>query len=181
MAQTGVVTILGLEQKSGTGKNGKPYTISKIKASDGNTYDTFEIPLYQAASAAGQSPVVLEYETRENNGYTNYDLKGVSPANGQAQQAPVAAPVEPARTMGVPEVATYAQEKDARITRLSAASTAFDYAAGVGLDEDKALALADRIEYFANHGLTIPAPQIVASEKLVAATGNALPWDTRPR
>lgn len=188
MAQSAVVTILGVEQKSGTGKNGKPYTIHKVKASDGNQYDTFDAPLYQAAVQAGGAPVVLEYEARQNGEYTNYDLRGVSLAGNQAPVAsPVVAPspapvgLDPATQVAtIADPSTYAQDKDARITRLSAARTAFDYASANGLDSFSALALAKDVERFANTGLGINEVSDETQEEAPVAAApqaGALPWD----
>ena len=177
--QTQVVTILGIEQKHGTGKTGKPYMIFKVKASDGNEYSTFDAPIAQQAAAAGGAPVVLEYEARQNGEYTNYDLKVVSLAQ-QAVAAPVAAPAV-ASAVATPvsgsvppgvEPSTFQQEKDARITRLSAASTAFQYAAAASWNENEALLLAEKIEKFANEGA---GPQPQTFEPVPPAPGE-LPW-----
>lgn len=192
LLRTQVVTILGVEQKHGTGKTGKPYTIYKVKASDGNQYDTFDAPLYQAAVQAGGAPVVLEYEERRNGEYTNYDLKGVSLApTGEVPFAPtVVAPVaQPAAPVGVgangltfaqenaQAPSTFAQDKDARITRLSAARTAFDYSAANGTPPDYALDLASKIEHFANTGQVVSVIPPGDSPVVPPTQAGALPWD----
>lgn len=181
--QTGVVTILGIDQKSGVGKTGKPYTLYNVKASDGNTYTTFEAPLAQQAGQTNGAPVTLEYDQRPNGQYMNYDLKAVYPAAGAVPDAPahaVASVNGAPPQLPVVEASTFQQEKDARITRLSAASTAFQYAAAAGIGAVEALALAVTVEHYANGGPASPGaypdPEPVVPAQSGVAAGDSIPW-----
>lgn len=184
MAQlTGPVTITGVVGKTINTKNG-PGTIYEVSASDGNKYATFTAPLAQKANSMIGQTVALSFTTRQNGQYVNYSLQDIVDGGAAAPAAipmepaaaaiPVAAPAAPAPAPAAILVAG-GGDKDARITRLSAAKTAFDYAASAGMDEQASFALAARIESFANG--QPPAPVAAAPVAPAQAADDGIPWD----
>lgn len=176
MAQlTAPVTITSVTGKQINTKNGVG-TIYEIAASDGIKYATFKAPLAQKAHGlVGGAAVALSFTTRQNGEYTNYSLQdivdGAAPAAPGIPMAPAPAPAA-AAAPAIP-MASGDGQKDARITRLSAAKTAFDYAASAGLDEAAAFALAQRIEGFANGTVATPA----AAPAQAQTADDGIPWE----
>ena len=183
---TGPVTILQVEQRSGV-KNGKPWTLFKVKASDGNSYDTFDAPLAQKANSYLGHPVTIGYDTRVNvkDGveYTNYDLKDVLVPQGGFESPVASGGNLPSQPLPAPAPAlipqegasTASQEKDARITRLSSARTAFEFYAGSGVPDEQVFRLAARIEHFANTGLLAAVAAQVPD--VPSQPDDGMPWD----
>ena len=173
------VTILGIDANNGvSAKTGRPWTLYKVKASDGQSYDTFDAQIAQKAKGASGA-VTLAFDVREQNGFTNNDLKDVLAPQGQTPQTQAisvpTASLATASLTPVSEPSTFQQDKEARITRLSAASTAFEYSAAAGGTIDETFALAARIERYAFTGQTDqPAPLVVPAPQ----QEDSLPWET---
>jgi hypothetical protein len=105
--------------------------IYDIAFSDGKTYSTFDANLaQQAQTLQGQQGVTLRYEITQNGQYQNTNVVALFPAGVQAppaqQQVPIAG-ASPVPVQGGGGGGGMTPEDKARLTRLSAASTAFEF------------------------------------------------------
>lgn len=159
MQLTQPVQILAVEGRNVNTKRG-PGTVFDVKASDGNTYTTFDAPTAQKAQASlGVGAVTLGYEQTQNGQYTNLNLKEVVGGDviGDVATplplapAPVPALTQPVTINGTPVAIPVAplvdpSAKDAKITRLAAQKTAFAFASQLVRDDlDTAAALARKL------------------------------------
>lgn len=165
---TETVFVREADSRSGTGKNGKAYTLWTITTGDGRQLKTFQSGPGEAAKSFVGAYADVDLEVSENGQYTDYKLLAIRPSSEQPSSPPTPTPA----------AATGGGEKGGGVSldKLDACKAAFGfgtYALGLtktASDRDELesylFGLAERIERWAHdrpvgaQGVRIPDDDI---------------------
>jgi hypothetical protein len=149
---TETVVFVGHEVKSGMGQRG-PWTLNLFTDQQGRSFQTFDGPTASMALGLLNQPISVTFEAKQNGQFTNYEIKGILPAQGgvavpvAAAPAPAAVQAAPPAQAAPPSQGVTGAEKDARISRaasLDRALTAF------GISQEDPLANLEDLYALAN-------------------------------
>lgn len=122
MPITETIFVKEADSKSGTGKNGKPYTLWTLVDGTDRQFKTFQAGVGEPAKTFAGSYAEIDYEEKRNGAYTDFQLVAVRPSKEDQTVAPV-------QDNGDAPSAPVVMDRDRELDRLDCLKAAFSYGA----------------------------------------------------